>query len=80
MKVCKIKPSSTYWDTCRQCLDVWETTGVTTDCSKCYLKNSLEGEILSYGSSFWSGDYAMVQINGKIEKIALSRIYDVRDV
>lgn len=32
------------------------------------------------GTSFWSGDYAMVQKDGKIQKVSLKRIYDVREV
>lgn len=37
-------------------------------------------ELLQIGTSFWSGDYAMVQKDGKIQKVSLKRIYDVREV
>jgi hypothetical protein len=31
------------------------------------------------GTEFWSGDYAMVQKDGKITKVSLSRVYDVKE-
>lgn len=37
-------------------------------------------ELLQIGTSFWSGDYAMVQKDGRIQKVSLSQIYDVREM
>lgn len=30
-------------------------------------------------TGFWSGDYAMVQKDGKITKVSLNRVYDVKE-
>ncbi len=48
------------------------------DCSKCKL-NTDTYELLQIGTGFWSGDYAMVQKGGKITKVSLNRIYDVKE-
>ncbi len=31
------------------------------------------------GSSFWSGDYAVILVGGEMEKVSMSRLYDVRE-
>lgn len=55
------------------------TFDIVENCSKCEL-NTREYELLQIGSSFWSGDYAMVQYDGEIEKIDLDRIYDIKEI
>lgn len=37
-------------------------------------------ELLQIGTGFWSGDYAMVQKDGIITKVSLSRVYDVKEI
>lgn len=76
MKICKVKLTQ---NTCLSCIDTQMTFGVIDDCSKCKLK-SQQYELLSIGTSFWSGDWAMVQKDGKIEKVALDRVYDIEEV
>ena len=51
---------------------------VVDDCSKCKL-NTDTYELLQIGAGFLSVDYAMVQKDGKITKVSLSRIYDVKE-
>lgn len=50
-----------------------------SDCSKCKLNTDIY-ELLQIGTGFWSGDYAMVQKDGKITKVSLSRVYDVKEI
>ena len=75
MKICKVKPDRS---TCSSCLDIQEMYNVVDDCSKCKL-NTDTYELLQIGTGFFSGDYAMVQKDGKITKVSLSRIYDVKE-
>ena len=75
MKICKVKPDRS---TCSACLDIQEMCNVVDDCSKCK-SNTDTYELLQIGTGFFSGDYAMVQKDGKITKVSLSRIYDVKE-
>lgn len=74
MKVCKVRPD---YSICSQCLDISDMSGIIPDCKTCKL-NTDTYELLQIGTGFWSGDYAIVQKNGKITKVALSHVYDVR--
>ena len=76
MKICKVKPDT---DTCSACMETQQIFDVVEDCSKCKL-NTENYELLQIGTSFLSGNYAMVQKDGKIQKVSLKRIYDVREV
>ena len=76
MKICKVKPDHA---TCSACVETQQIFDVVDDCSKCKLNTEIY-ELLQMGTSFWSGDYAMVQKDGKIQKVSLKRIYDVREV
>lgn len=75
-RLCKIKPDSA---TCSACVETQMMFDVIDDCSKCDL-TTREYELLQIGTGFWSGDYAMVQYNGIIKKVSLSRIYDIKEV
>ena len=75
MKTCKIKPD---YVTCSACIDTQEMFNVVDDCSKCKLNTDIY-ELLQIGTGFWSGDYAMVQKGGVIQKVSLSRVYDVKE-
>lgn len=75
MKLCKVKPRAS---TCRMCLNNQIEADVMNDCSRC-MSTAPECELLKIGSGFWIGAYAIVQIDGRIEKVSLSRIYDVRE-
>ena len=75
MKLCKVKPDIS---TCSACIATQEMFNVVDDCGKCKL-NTDTYELLQVGTGFWSGDYAMVQKGGKITKVSLSRVYDVKE-
>lgn len=72
-RVCKIHPL--YYQ-CRGCMDIDAEMGGVSDCSKCSL-NTAEYELLGVGNGFW-GAYAMVQKDGKIEKVSLDRVHSIR--
>ena len=75
MLIAKLKPD---WSVCRNCLDMDIEYGQVSDCSKCFVRNK-ECQIISTGSSFWHGDYAVVLVDGEMEKVSMSRLYDVRE-
>ena len=75
-KICKVRPDSS---TCHACIETQQMFDAMGDCSKCSL-NTEDYELLQIGTRFWVGNYVMVQKDGKIKKVALSRVYDVRDV
>ena len=74
-KICKVKPDS---ETCSACVTKQKIFNVVDDCRKCDL-NTRAYELLQIGTNFW-GSYAMVQHNGRIEKVSLSRVYDISEV
>ena len=71
---CKVKPSGFE---CYMCTETADGCGVIPDCSKC--SYDAPCELISIGSSFWSGDYAMILRNGQIEKVSLDRVYDIEE-
>lgn len=75
MKICKVRPDRS---TCSACVATQEMFNVVDDCGKCKL-NADTYELLQTGTGFWSGDYAMVQKDGKITKVSLNRVYDVKE-
>ena len=75
MKICKVRPD---YSTCSACVATQEMFNVVDDCSRCKL-NTDTYELLQIGTGFWSGDYAMVQKDGVIQKVSLSRVYDVKE-
>lgn len=75
MKICKVRPD---YSTCSACIAAQEMFNVVDDCSRCKL-NTDTYELLQIGTGFWSGDYAMVQKDGKITKVSLNRVYDVKE-
>lgn len=76
MKICKLKPRCA---TCSACIETQQMFDVVDDCSECEL-NTATYELLQIGTVFWSGNYAMVQKDGKIQKVPLSRVYDIKEV
>lgn len=77
LKTCKVKSD---YKNCFDCMTIQEMygNGVVIDCHKCKATNDTY-ELLLIGTSFWSGDYAMVQKDGVIQKVSLSRVYDVKE-
>jgi hypothetical protein len=74
MLIGKLKPDTF---TCRNCLDMQIEYGQVENCKKCSVNK--ECQIISTGSSFWSGDYAVVLIDGKMKKVSMSRLYDIEE-
>lgn len=72
-RVCKIRPL--YYQ-CRSCMDIDMEMEAVSDCSKCTY-NTTDYELIGVGSGFLGG-YALVQNDGKIEKVSLGRVYDIR--
>ena len=75
MKICKVRPDHS---TCSECVATQEMFNVVDDCSKCKLNTDTYE--LQVGTGFWSGDYAMVQKDGKITKVSLNRVYNIKEV
>lgn len=75
MKVCKVTPDRSI---CYQCIAISDMSDIIPDCKTCEL-NTATYELLQIGTGFWSGDYAIVQKDGKITKVALHRVYDVKE-
>lgn len=72
---CKVKPSGFE---CHMCSDIAESCNTIPDCVNCVYDEPCE--LISVGSNFWSGDYAMILRNGQIEKVSLDRVYDVETI
>lgn len=68
MKTCKIYPNM---DVCRECQDE------PGSCSTC--KYEQRFELLSFGYGPLVGNFGFVLIDGKIKRIPLDQIYDVRE-
>lgn len=73
MKVCKVRPDRSI---CSQCLAISDASGIIPDCKAC----ADTYELLQIGAGFLSVGYAIVQKDGKITKVALSRVYDVKEI
>ena len=76
MKICKVRPDRS---TCSACVATQEMFNAIDDCSRCKA-NADTYELLQIRTCFWSGDYAMVQKDGIITKVSLSRVYDVKEI
>lgn len=75
MLIAKLKPDTF---TCNNCLDIQVQYSQFEDCSKCSMNNK-KCQIVSTGTSFWSGDYAVVLIDGEMKKVSMSRLYDIEE-
>lgn len=75
MLTAKLKPDVF---TCRNCLDMQIEYGQVENCSKCSVNNK-KCQIVSTGTSFWSGDYVVVLIDGEMKKVSMSRLYDIEE-
>lgn len=75
MLIGKLKPD---FSTCRNCLNIQMEYDQEEDCTKCSINNK-ECQIISTGSSFWSGDYVVVLVDGEMKKVSMSRLYDIKE-
>ncbi len=71
MKTCKVRPRDS---SCRLCYDNYADF---VNCVECEATRS-EYELIEFGANFW-GPYAIVQRNGKAEKVDLDRVYDIKE-
>ena len=77
MKICKVKPD---YNTCCSCIDDQEMKLIANkDCQECLAKNP-EHEILQIVTTIFGKVFALVIIDGKIEKLPIDRLYDVREL
>lgn len=74
MRTCKVRPSV---GECYSCGDTADFFGGMPNCSECGYKK-LKYELIEIKSGFFN-DYAFVQRNGKIMKVSLDRIYDIKE-
>ena len=74
MKTCKIRPSL---GECNACADTAEFFGGTPNCADCgYQKQRYELVDIKTGLF---DDYAYVLVNGKIVKVSLDNVYDIKE-
>ena len=74
MKTCKVKPSASE---CRMCADTADHFDIVPNCSQCSYKD-IRYELVSVSSGVFC-DYAFVQKHGKISKVYLDDIYDIKE-
>lgn len=79
MRVCKVYPPD--W-VCRMCVDTWESMSGNVedmqDCSECKY-NIEEYEVIQISVGIF-GAYAILQKGGKLTKVGISSIHDLREV
>lgn|GEM_PF-784010 len=68
MKICKVKPTKA---TCSACIATQEMFNCIDSCFECEL---------IYDLLYIDTKYALVQFNGKIEKVNIKRVYDVEEM
>ena len=76
MKICKIKPTV---NDCCCCIDDHADKNMTADCRTCLSKQP-EHEILDIFTTLFGKSYALVIVDGFIEKLPIDRLYDVKKV
>lgn len=78
MKFCKLTPPV---GVCRMCVDTWETFSGNVDqmpdCNTCTY-NTQEYKILDFVHTLF-GSYALVEAGGKVQRVSISRIKDLRE-
>ena len=75
MKTCKIKPPV---GACIACFDIdYDENEPRVHCSTCSY-NTKRYELLEVKSGLIN-DYAFIQSDGKIQKVSLDRVYDVKE-
>ena len=74
MKTCCVKPSS---GECNMCMDAADYFNGVPNCSECgYRKKRYE--LIEIVSGIFN-DYAFVQSGGKIRKVSLDRVFDIKE-
>ncbi len=73
MKTCKVRPSI---GECRMCIDAEDFFGAP-NCAKC-VYNTSRYQLISIESGIFN-DHAFIQLGGKITKVSLDRVYDIKE-
>ena len=74
MRTCSVKPSS---GECNMCMDTADLFDGNINCSECgYRKQRYK--LIEIVSGIFN-DYAFVESNGRILKVSLDRIFDVKE-
>lgn len=73
MRTCKVMPTQ---GACRMCADTTDYYDQIPDCAKC-VHTSERYELLEIVSEIFN-DYAFVQAEGRIHKVSLDRVFDVK--
>ena len=74
MKTCKVKPSH---GECMMCADTTDYYNQHPDCSKCGYKTQ-RYQLIEIVSGLFN-DYAFVQSKGKVMKVSLEIVYDIKE-
>ena len=74
MRTCRVRPTS---GECHMCMDITDYYDQIPDCSKCGYKTK-RYELVEIVSGIFN-DYAFVQSNGKIHKVSLDRVFDIKE-
>lgn len=74
MKTCSVRPSPAE---CGACVDVTDHYDYLPNCAECGYKKK-RYELVQIVSGFFS-DYAFVQTDGKIYKVPLDRVFDIKE-
>lgn len=79
MKICKVYPTRS---DCMMCADTWESfssdVSQMPDCRTCCY-NTQEYRLVDFVNGLFN-TYALLEYRGKIEKVSISRIHDIREV
>lgn len=79
MRVCKVSPPA---GACSMCVDMWESLSGNVEeipnCLECEY-NTKEYEVIQILGGIF-GTYAILQKDGKLEKVGINRIHDLREV
>ena len=79
MKVCKVYPTKSQ---CSMCVDTWESysgdVSQMPDCKQCEF-NTREYKIIDFVNGLVC-TYALLECDGKLEKVLISRLHDIREV
>lgn len=71
-KLCKVKPRN-----CQLCISANKNYELDINCDQCE-ENNVMYELLAIGHSESIGDWAMVLRDGKITRVDLNRVWDVK--
>ena len=75
-QICKVHPSE---KACKSCIKVQDETGVVKSCRECRLDNDTHELVQIIPGGLFTRDKALVLKSGKIEKVDLDRVYDIKN-